>query len=159
MTINLDNLITVFNIFAGSGGVIGLYLALRTKRKIKATEDEKKKDAADAVKVIVDAASEQVTVIHAEARRARDQLKEEQAESFKWKVQFQQLENKQKTLFSRVEAAETCQTTLTDKIKVLEDEKHSLVAQIEKLTEQVTELQEENRRLKEERAMEKQIIS
>ena len=89
MTINLDNLITVFNIFAGSGGVIGLYLALRTKRKIKATEDEKKKDAADAVKVIVDAASEQVTVIHAEARRARDQLKEEQAESFKWKVQFQ----------------------------------------------------------------------
>ena len=159
MTINLDNLITVFNIFAGSGGVIGLYLALRTKHKITLSEEAKKRDMADAAQAIVDAAAEQVEVIKDAAKRARDQLREEQAESEKWKNQCLILEGKVSLLGQRVEENHDCQTELMKKLEALEDEKKKLMGRITELEEKIKELQDENKRLKEERENEKKVIA
>ena len=154
---------TWVQIIAGTATLItaigALISSLRTNRKVKQSEESKKREAADAAQVIVDAAADQVQVIRDEAARIRDKLREEQAESDKWKNQCELLEGKYNTLSSRVEAAETCQSDLTDKIKKLEQEKKSLMDRVAKLTEQVEALQEENRRLKQEKETEKLIIA
>jgi len=69
------------------------------------------------------------------------------------------LDDKMRSLTARVEGAESCQTVMTQKIKILENEKKSLTVQVAKLTEQVAALREENKRLKEEREAEKAVIS
>ena len=139
--------------------VAALVSSFRTNRKVNQTSEQKKREAAEAAQVIVDAASDQVRIIREEAERAHKKLKDEQAESDKWKAHCDILDEKVRALTVRVEDAESCQTTMTEKIKALENEKRSLTEQVAKLTEQVQALREENKRLKEEREVEKQVIS
>jgi chromosome segregation ATPase len=154
---------TWVQIYAGSATFIAaigaLITALKTNRKVNLSAEAKKKEAAEAAQVIVDAAGEQVRIIRDEAERAHRKLRDEQAESDKWKTHCLLLDDKMRSLTTRVEGAETCQTVMTQKIKVLENEKKSLTEQVAKLTEQVAALREENRRLKEERDAEKQVIA
>ena len=121
-----------------------LISALRTNRKVNQSREDKKKEAAEAAQIIVDAAADQVAIIREEADKARRHLQEERVESEKWKTQCQMLEGKYNSLSLRVESAETCKTNLTEKIKMLEEEKRKLIKRIEIL-------EDENARLKAER--------
>jgi chromosome segregation ATPase len=136
-----------------------LVTSFRTNRRIAQSAEAKKREAAEAAQIIVDAASDQVDVIRREAERVHNKLRDEQIESDKWKNHCMMLDDKMRVLTTRVEGAESCQTVMTEKIKVLEYEKKSLSEQLARLTEEVALLREENKRLKEERNNEKEIVS
>lgn len=152
----IENVITIITILLGTAGVGGLITSIKTKKALAKSKAEEDKIKADAAQVIVDAAADQVRVIKEEADRARGLLKVEQAEATRWKDACNELEGKIKGLGIRVDLAETCQTTLSEKLaeqqeklNALEIEKASLMGRIIELEAKILDLQEENKRLKE----------
>ena len=150
-----------------------LITSLRTNRKIKITKAEEENIRAGAAQKIVDAATASVQLLHEEANKARTKLLLEQAESEKWKNHCELLDEKVIVLTKRVSENETCQSKLTGllaeqqgKLDDLEQEKRRLMnrvidleSKLETANEKINALQEENKRLKEERNNEKVIIA
>ena len=152
----LQNLGGVALLISSVGALVSSF---RTNRKMKKSVEEKKREAADAAQIIVNAAADQVDVIRREAERATCKLQREREESDRWKNECEMLSGKVADLTKRVTENEDCQSRLIKKLEALENEKKSLTNRIVELEAKIEELQVENKRLKEERENEKAVVA
>lgn len=134
MELNTSVILTIINVLAGSS-VFAILLTSVLKRK---------QNQAETANLIQKAAGELI-----------DKYREHNTELI---TECVGLKSEVEALGKRVDDNETCQSQLTFKIADLEREKKYLQVQVTKLTEQVEALQEENKRLKADRELEKQIL-
>lgn len=150
---------TIVQIIGGAAvfltAIGALITSLRTNRRVKKTNEEKKKEAADAVEVIERTAAEQAERVRREADRVQREADEYRQECRTLRVEVDKLSDK--VTDTEIELTRKLADQQA-KIDAIEFEKKALKERIVELESKIEALQDENRRLKEERENAKIVL-